>query len=110
MPLIAASAYADNICYEQSQCDHFEDCSSIVEVLEVYHKMVFLEHQEGVECDPSDPDYFLEFVQEAENLQKAWTLSNGQEDVFLELAKGLPGNCFELAETIVAGNYCDLRF
>jgi hypothetical protein len=110
MPLIAAFAYADNICYEQSQFDPFENCSSVDEALETYHKMVFSEHQYGVEIDPSDPDYFLEFVQEAEELQKAWASSSGQEDVFLELAKGLPGNCLELAETIVAGDYSDLCF
>lgn len=110
MPLIAGFAYADNICYKQSQFDPFENCSSIDEALDVYHEMVLSEHRYGVKIDPSDPNYFLEFVQEAENLQKVWALSSGQEDVFLESTKGLPGNCFELAETIVAGNYSDLCF
>lgn len=110
MPLIAASTYADNICYEQSNHDPFENCSNIGEVLEVYHTMTVREHLEGAKEDETEPNYFLEFVQEAVNLKEVWTLAKKDENSFLELAKGLPGNCFELAEIIVSGSYCDLCF
>lgn len=110
MPLIAAFAYADNVCCEQSHYNPFENCSSVDEVLEVYHAMVFQEHQQGVEIDPLDPGYFLEFVQEARNLKEAWIASNKNEEIFLEASKFLPGNCLELAKVIVSGSYCDLCF
>jgi len=110
MPLIAAFAYTDNIRFEQSQYDPFEDCSTVEEVLEVYYAMTVREHQEGVENDPSDPDYFLEFVQEARNLKEAWIASNKNEEIFLKASEFLPGNCLELAEIILSGSYCDLCF
>jgi hypothetical protein len=110
MPLNAATIYAENIAYEQAQYDPFEDCSTIDDVLAVYYQMVLCEHQDGVACDPTDPNYFLDAVQEARDLREAWIASNKNENIFLAASKFLPGNCLELAEIIVSGNYCDLRF
>lgn len=103
------SIYADNIAWEQSQYNAFEDCSNCGEVLEVYYRMVWQEHLDGVKQN-QEPNYFLGFVEEAQKLKDCWAESGEDEDVFLEKAKDLPGDCFDIAETIVSGDYSALLF
>lgn len=107
MPI--SNSYYENICFEQSQFNNFEDCSTIDEILNRYRSTLWTEHKFGVEIDPSEPEYFLEFVKVADDLIQAWRESY-DEEIFLKKAEAISQECLEIAEIIINGELCDLCF
>lgn len=105
MPL--HDSYVSNIVWQQSQYNNFQDCSTLGEILERYHQMVLAEHLAG---SKSEPEYFLEFVEEAKTLIQTWADSDNNEDLFLQKAELLSDNIFAIAEIVVSGNYFALSF
>lgn len=100
MPL--HNSYVSNIVWQQSQYNNFQDCSTLGEILERYHQMVWAEHLAG---SKSESEYFLDFVEEAKTLIQTWADSDNNEQLFLQKAKLLSDNIFSIAETVVSGDY-----
>ncbi|MGL4379289.1 MAG: hypothetical protein ACRCT1_22820 [Microcoleaceae cyanobacterium] len=97
--------------YDFSESTPFSGCSSTEEALETYRNLVEKEREEGIE-QGEEPDYFLEFVEASQVLEKTWYLAEKDEDLFLgfcQLLTRYPG-ILELAEIVVSGDWNLLCF
>jgi hypothetical protein len=98
--------------YNSSESTSFSNCSSIEEALKTYRKLVEQEQMEGIE-EGEEPDYFFEYVDEGQVLEKTWYFAEKDEDLFLGfcqiLTKRYP-NILELAQILVSGDWESLCF
>jgi hypothetical protein len=95
----------------QEMQGEYDDCKTISQAIVRYTQILETERAIGLRIDPTDTDYFLEFIQQAKHLSKLWKESSQDNNKFLELVRSQSlGFCEELAEILVSGNFNELCF